>query len=311
MVLFIGSKGLGLRVLALLREMRPSSISGVLTIDDRSDTRTALHEISAFSSRHGLPLHVAKNRGESERIIAQLKPDLCVVAGWYWLIGAACIDAVPSGIIGIHFSPLPRYRGGSPLVWQIIRGESKAWASFFSLTPGMDDGPIWAQASVPIGVEDYISDVLTHLESATLEALRTLFPAILDGTARPVEQDHKLATYCAQRFPEDGNIDWARSASQVYNFIRAQSDPYPGAFTFFDDKLLRVWRANVYPNDYYGTPGQVAQLLPEGVVVVCGGDTAITLKTVEFGGTRQAAAAVIRSIKFRLGPHPKQPESAA
>jgi methionyl-tRNA formyltransferase len=299
-VLFLGSKQLGLRVLQEMHLLSPATLMGVVTIDDTTDTRTKFADFQVFAERHGVELRVAKNRKHSEQIIEELKPDLCLVVGWYWLISNAVLDTVPFGFIGIHNSLLPRFRGGSPLIWPIIRGEREVGFSFFSLAPGLDDGPIWAQGSVSVAEDDYISSVLKRLEEKAIDVLRDTYPRLLGCSIKPVEQNHELATYCAQRFPGDGNINWHEPARAVYNFIRAQSDPYPGAFTYLEGRELRIWKARLFRNPYLGTPGQVARRASDGVYVICGDDRAIILEEMESGGKRGQANDFIKSIKGRM-----------
>ncbi len=299
-VLFMGSKQLGLRVLKEVYSLAPNSLIGAVTIDDTNDTRTKYVEFKDFAQTQGFELHTAKNRNHSEQIVEALKPDLCLVVGWYWLIGDTTLAAVPFGFIGIHNSLLPKYRGGSPLIWPIIRGQREVGFSFFSFTLGMDEGNIWAQGSVTIEEHDYISSILEKLENKTIEVLRRSYLQILNGSVEPVEQNHELATYCAQRFPGDGNIDWCKPAQDIYNFIRAQSDPYPGAFTYFDGQEMKIWRARIFEKPYIGTPGQVARITSDEAYVICGDDRAIILEEVEIGGERGRATDFIKTLTVRL-----------
>jgi methionyl-tRNA formyltransferase len=299
-VLFIGSKQLGLRVLQEIYLLSPATLIGVLTIDDTCDTRSKFTDFQAFAQSHGLELRIGKNRKNSEEIIEELKPDLCLVVGWYLLISKAALDSVPFGFIGIHNSLLPKFRGGSPLIWPIIKGEKEVGFSFFSFTPGMDDGPIWAQGSVSVAENDYVSSVLKKLENKTIDVLREVYPQVLSCSIKPVEQNHELATYCTQRFPSDGNINWNEHARDIYNFIRAQSDPYPGAFTYFEGRELKIWKARLFRHAYLGTPGQIARIASDGVYIVCGDDRAVILEEVEFGGKRGKANDFVKSIKGRM-----------
>ena len=299
-VLFLGSKQVGLRVLQEIFSLSPETLIGVITIDDTNDSRTKLNDFEAYARRNALELHVGKSRKDSERIIEELKPDLCMVVGWYWLISKRAIESVPFGFIGIHNSLLPKCRGGSPVVWSIIKGEPEVGVSFFSITPGVDDGPIWAQESVPVEEDDYISSVLEKLENKTIDILQGMYHQILNGNVEPVDQNHGAATYCAQRFPIDGNINWHESAQDVYNFIRAQSDPYPGAFTYLEGQELKIWRAKTFQNPYFGRPGQVARIDSKGVYVICGNDHAVILEEVELSRKRGKASDIIRSIRSRM-----------
>lgn len=299
-VLFLGSKRLGAAFLASLYRLAPGALIGAITIDDRNDGRTAFDEIAGYCEAHGIPLHVAGNRAHSEALIGELAPQLCMVSGWYWLIGSGALAAVPHGFIGSHFSLLPKYRGGSPLVWAMINGEPEAGVSFFSFVEGVDAGAIWAQERVAVGPDDYIGDVLARLEAVTLATLEAKYPAILHGQVQPVGQDHAAATFCAMRSSCDGEIYWRSPAADVYNFIRAQSDPYPGAFTWLDGMRLTIWRARRDSRIHYGTPGQVAMVTPEGVHVICGDHRAIIVEAVERDGLRGDAHKVLKSVSIRL-----------
>lgn len=299
-VLFIGSKRLGLRVLKEMHSLSPETLIGAVTIDDTMDTRGAIGDFKEYSNKHRLPLYVAGSRQHSEQIIAELKPDLCLLVSWYWLISTRTINAVPGGLIVMHNSLLPKYRGGSPLIWAIINDEKEVGFSFFSLTAGMDEGPILVQGSVVVEEHEYISDILEKLEEKTVEVLRNKYLLMLNGGIVPVEQQDTLATYCAQRFPCDGNIDWHMPAKDIYNFIRAQSSPYPGAFTYFEGQMLKLWKARPFKQKYYGTPGQVAKINADGAYLICGDNQAIILEEVELGGKRGGANEFITSIKTRM-----------
>ncbi len=299
-VLFIGSKQLGLRVLKEMHLLSPETLIGILTIDDSNDTRSVLADFQDFCKENELILFVAKNRKQSEDIVKKLKPDLCLVVGWYWLITNTVLESVPSGFIGVHNSLLPKYRGFAPLVWQIINNEKKVGFSLFSFTQGMDEGQVWAQGSVCVEEQDYISDIVEKLEEKTIQVFQTNYPKILNDEVQPIGQNHELATYCARRFPIDGNINWHTSAQDVYNFIRAQSDPYPGAFTYLDAHELKIWRARLFDKPYYGIPGQVARITSEGVYVICGNHRAVIIEEVEKAGKRDKANKFVKSIKDRM-----------
>lgn len=299
-VLFLGSKQLGLRVLQEMYSLSPTTLIGALTIDDSDDTRTKFAAFHALAQTHGIELRVGNNRKHAEEIILEMKPDFCLVAGWYWLITPATLKTVPLGFIGIHTSLLPKFRGGSPLIWAIINGEPEVGFSFFSFTPGMDDGPIWAQGTIAVEESDYISSVLQRLENKAIDVLRKIYPELLNRSIKPVEQNNELATYCVRRFPRDGDINWHKPARAVYNFIRAQSDPYPGAFTYLEGQKLTIWKATLSPERCLGVPGQVVRIASEGVYVVCGDDRALILEEVELGRKRGKANDLIRSVKGRM-----------
>ena len=299
-VLFIGSKQLGFEVLKEIVSIKPESVVGIITFDDRNDTRSVFDNFVNFSKEQNLNLMIAENRRHSEQLVREINPDLCLVVGWYWIIGNEALNTVKNGFIGIHNSLLPKYRGSSPLIWTMINGEPEAGFSLFSLTEKMDEGDIWASGTVPIEKSDSVSDVLKKLEIKTLETIRSIYPKILEGTATAIRQNHAEATYCSPRFDFDGSIDWNKSSQEIYDFIRAQTYPYPGAFTYLNGEKIIIWKAKLNDVTYYGTTGQVARIDENGVYVICGNQQSIILEIVEIKNEKSKAEKVIRSVKSRF-----------
>lgn len=297
----MGSKKLGLECLKQIYKSDPKKLIAIITIDDSNDLRSNYSEIQAFGLEYKIPVYTAKNRLDSEKMIRKIKPDLCLVVGWYWLLTKEILDFLPYGAIGLHASLLPKERGGAPLVWAMINGKEKAGVSLFAFDEGMDSGRIYGQEEVEIKPEDYISDVLEKVEKMSLKLIKKNYIQLLRGTPTFWEQDHKDATYCAQRNQAHGKIDWTKPAREVYNFIRAQSRPYPGAFSIFKEKKLIIWQARPLDMVYYGHPGQIVQIKPEGVYIVCGDQKPLLIQTVQLeSGSDQKASEVIDSIKHQL-----------
>lgn len=282
-VLFIGSKHLGLATLRLLVSAAADRVAGVVTFDDGRDTRSALADIRTLAESAALPLLISEKATDLAAFAASLAPDLALVVGWYRVLPATLLKSFPRGAYGVHFSPLPRYRGGSPLVWQIINGERQLGISLFRFTAGMDDGPLLLQDSVPIGPDDHVGDVLARAERRTLELLDGNLAAFLENRLEAREQNHDQATFCVMRRPEDGQIDWRQPARRVYDFIRAQSTPYPGAFSYLDQCKVTLWRARPLPALVFGQPGQVTGFFADGPAVVCGDNSALLVTCIQVG----------------------------
>ncbi|HET8633637.1 MAG TPA: methionyl-tRNA formyltransferase [Gemmatimonadales bacterium] len=303
-VLFLGSKRLGLRVLQTIVATRPESLVGVVTLRDDDDSRSVRPDFQRFCAEHRLTLHEVSRRSEADQVLVETSPDLCIVVGWYWLIGEEMRSRVPGGFVGIHNSLLPRYRGGAPLVWSLIRGDAEVGASIFTLSDGVDSGPIWAAVRVQVEPQEGIGSVLARLEDGVVATFRELYPRLLDGQASAQAQDVTAATYCCQRRPEDGQIDWSWPAAAIHNFIRAQSEPYPGAFTMLGSRPLHIWRAEPTSEVWLGVPGQVARIIDDTVLVVCGDSRCLALRVVSQDGIRSAASQLIRSVRARFPQHP-------
>lgn len=299
--LYLGSKEIGLACLSALVEVDRRALGAVATIDDAGDARSALPGFRELCEREGLPLEVVTPRS-LEPVLDALRPRVVIVVGWYWRIAERLLRKVPLGFVGVHASLLPRYRGGSPLVWAVINGEKEAGVTLFRLSEELDAGDYVDQVSFPIRDDDYIADVLRAASAAAVSLLKAHFADILSGRVTWKRQPAEPVSYCAARRPEDGRIDWGKSAREVYNFVRAQSRPYPGAFTAIGGRKLTVWRARPVDVPVYGTPGQVAFVGTDGVWVACGGGTALEILEVqEEGGEPLPAARVLGSHRVRLG----------
>lgn len=281
-VLFIGSKQMGYHILKLMYSINPESIVGVMTLDDSLDGRSRFHEMKLFCSDNDIDFYIANNKKHSETIIQNLRPDICFVISWYWLISKEILNLVPMGFLGIHNSLLPKYKGSSPLVWSIINGERYVGSSLFSFTEGMDEGKIWYQCRIELKFHHYIDDILKLIEKGMLQFFKESYLLILEGGLKPHSQDPSEATYSSRRIPEDGKINFNKSSLQIYNFIRAQSFPYPGAFIDHKGKKLIVLKSLPKDRTYYGTSGQVAKIDNEGVWIICGDSKAIVLKEMNY-----------------------------
>ena len=291
-VLFIGSKASGYRVLRIMHELSTGKLVGCVTCDDSDDVRSELDTISSYCGSHGIPLDILKGKCDLAEPVRKYKPDLCIVMGWYHIIPEELINEVKGGFIGIHNSLLPAHRGFAPVVWTMIAGEKKAGFSVFSFDKGMDTGDIWFQQEVPISDDDYISDVLERLEEKTEDFFREHYTEMLEGKLRPHEQSAEGTSYGAMRTPEDGIIDWSRDSETVRNFIRAQSHPYPGAYTFLKGEKITIWHADLFPYPIQGSPGQIGMFDPEdgSAVIICGNSTGLKIKGL-----------TAKSLKDRLG----------
>lgn len=212
------------------------------------------------------------NDDENIQLINKIKPDYIFVIGLSQLIKDRILNAATRGVIGFHPTGLPKFRGRAAIVWQILLGVEKSKATLFFIDEGADSGDIIAQEEYIISSTDYALDVSKKCN----EALFRMLPGVLDGlinnSIEAKKQDDCEATYLLKRAPEDGLIDWNKSAEKIQRLIRATSKPYPGAFTFYkgNEKIV-IWRADYLENiKYFGIPGQIAAITTEYIDVVCG-----------------------------------------
>ena len=299
-VTFIGSKHLGITSLKQIYSLAPDKLHSVITIDDSNDVRCKLDDFVEFSKRTGTKLYILPNPLELEHIIMEDLPDICIIVGWYWIIKKDLLELVPNGFLGIHASLLPEYRGSAPLVWPIIKGDKESGVSLFYLDETMDAGDIIAQKRFNIENDDTIAEVMEKANSIIFELLNRNYPLILEGRAPRNPQNHDDAIYCSQRKPEDGRLDWNASNIEIHNAVRAQTHPYPGAHCYTEDnEKLYIWKSKLFPKQYYGIPGLVAQVSNNYVVVTCG-KGAICLCVVQLDGSTPKIASEVLKYGMRL-----------
>jgi len=179
-----------------------------------------------------------------EQIIKKLNLDLILVLGWYYMIPKSTRNLTKYGTWGIHASLLPKYAGGAPLNWAIINGENETGVTLFRMEDGVDDGDIIAQKSFTIEYEDAIKEVYEKATIASKDILKNVLTNIED--IKPIPQNKVEIEIYPQRSPKDGEIDLTKSSEEIYNFIRAQSSPYPGAFIkTVDNKKIIIEKARI------------------------------------------------------------------
>jgi methionyl-tRNA formyltransferase len=254
-IVFFGASDLGYQCCERLLEMG-EDVVGIFTIPQefrisysstpvRNVTYRSFHELG---ERFGVPVVEVTGRMGDEMYLDALRawqPEFGLVIGWYYMVPRRMREIFPLGVAGIHASLLPRYRGGAPLVWAIIRGETRTGVSLFYFDDGVDTGDLIAQKAFEIAPDDTIRTVYEKATSASLEVVEEFVPLVRAGTAPRIQQNEGDATVFPQRKPEDGLIDWSRSAEEIRDFIRAQTRPYPGAFTYIEGKKVTIWDADV------------------------------------------------------------------
>lgn len=301
-VLFLGSKELGLQVFGHILGVAKNNVIAFVTIDDSTDSRSRLDDIKGFCLENEKPVEVVSNSAELEKMIDYYEPDICFVVCWYFILPQSLLRKVPRGFVGVHNSLLPAYRGWAPLVWQMINGEKKASFSVFSFASGVDEGDIWHQESVEITDRDYICDVLAKIENRVLAFIDNHFMDMLIGRLSPAPQSTSNISYACKRTPEDGEINWKENSKKIYDFIRAQSKPYPGAFTRYNEDKVVIWRSEIFPYPIYGIPGQIGMIdkKKKEIVVVCGDKSGLVVEEVEIHGQIWTAADYIKTLKYKF-----------
>jgi methionyl-tRNA formyltransferase len=214
--------------------------------------------------------------------LAELNPVLTVLVAYGEYVAPALLDLPRNGSINVHPSLLPRWRGSTPIQSAILAGDDETGVTIIKMDRGLDTGPILAQRHVPIGLEETHPQLAARLAQLGAELLAETIPAWLRGEIVPQPQDDLLATLTRTLKREDGLIDWTRPAEEIARRIRALQ-PWPGTYTYWNGKLLKVLHARPARSQYEGLPGSVRRT-PEGSLLIGSGEGALQLLDVQLEG---------------------------
>jgi len=299
MINLLISKELGFQTLLKVSERFKTKDIKVLTIDDSRDKRTKLKEISNFCKEKNINICFSSSKRQTHDFLVDNSTNITLVACWYQLIPEKTLVELKKPIIGVHNSLLPKFRGGSPLVWTILTGEDFFGYSVFEITKGMDDGGIYLQEDFKL-LSDYdISHCIDTINKSFLSKINFLLSEIILGS-QPEKQANDNISYCAQRLPQDGLIDWKKSNSEIHNFIRSQSCPYPGAFSYLNNEKIILEKSQILDENCYGTPGQIFKIDDSGMRIVCNNNTTLLVKKIRVADKFYKPCEYLKTIKHRF-----------
>ncbi len=244
-VVFMGTPQFALPALQTLIENY--SVVGVVTQPDRPRGRGRKPQpspVKKLAQQHRLPVLQPASLRDPEALaeLRNLRPDVIVVAAFGQILPTTVLDLPPAGCINVHASLLPRWRGAAPVAAAILAGDDTTGVTIMKMDAGLDTGPILSQRSLAITPQDTRESLTARLARLGADLLRDTLPDWLAGAIEPRPQDESLATYAPQIKKEQGHINWREPADDIARKVRAFY-PWPGAFTHWQDKPLKILRA--------------------------------------------------------------------
>jgi len=238
-------------------------ILAVITHKDNPEEEIWFRSVAKLARKYDIPVQTPDSMNTPDWIerIRSWAPDLIFSFYYRNMIHEEILKIPRLGAFNMHGSLLPKYRGRVPINWAILHGEKTTGVTLHHMVRRPDAGDIVDQEAVPIVPDDTAQEVFNKCVTAARLVLLRQIEALTTGTAPRRAQDESQATYFGGRKPEDGQIDWSQSAENIYNLIRAVTQPYPGAFTQGDGKKLFIWWARPL-KESGGTPGQVISVDP-------------------------------------------------
>lgn len=257
----------------------------------------------------GIPFfnEVGINKPEIISLLREVKADIAVSSNWLTLMGPEVLESFPMGVLNFHGGGLPRYRGNACPNWAIIEGEREAILTIHQMIPELDAGPIIIQRTFPLKAETLIGDFYSFAETEVPQMFLQAIEGLKNGSITPVPQPQNpdQIMRCYPRIPSDSFIDWNRDAQYLDRLVRASSEPYSGAYTYFKNKKLTIWRTRTdsFSCPSLSMPGQVIwRSESTGEVGVATGKGVLVLREIELlNETRTKATKVLKSNRDRLG----------
>ncbi len=302
--LFLGSRR-GYAVLKKLIETK-AQICGILCLVEDPHEEQFHPKVTRIAQESAIPIFYSTEvkSAEYKTIMQQVQPDIAFAIGWRYLITEEAYRIPSKGTLILHDSLLPKYRGFAPMNWAIINGENTTGVTLFYIADGVDSGPIVDQASTHIAINDTAKTVDERLIKLYEDLIIRNLPALQSGQAKSMPQDESHASYTCKRTPEDGEINWRNSALQIHNLVRAQTHPFPGAYTTLRGRKVFIWETELPTiQEYYvgNIPGRIVKKR-SGMIEILTGQGVLLVKRLQYAGEEeQDATHVAISVKDTFG----------
>ena len=259
-ITWIGNHEEGL--LAFRQTVKQNGINAFITLDEEAFAKRSAgtREYLNICEANNIPYYTVNTiKGDTAyEIISELKPDLLVVFGWSEILPERILDIPVIGTVGTHAALLPHNRGSAPINWALIHGEKKTGNTMMWLNKEVDAGTIVDQMEFPITLFDTCKTLYDRVAETNSVMLMKLIESLNKGTKPALPIENKTdEPILPRRRPKDGLINWQQSAKSIYDFIRALTHPYPGAFSILNSKKYLIWEASVLPVKSGKEPGTI------------------------------------------------------
>ena len=291
-IVFFGSSNFAVPSLKALKTSG-HKISCVVTQPDRKKGRglsvgaTLIKQLAEeFNLKTYQPENI--NIPEAIKFLKGLNPDLFVVIAYGQILSSDILNIPKALSVNLHASLLPKYRGAAPINWAVIKGEKTTGITVMKMAKEMDAGPIIQQKEIEISNLDTSVTLEDKLSPLAAQLLLTTLSSIEDNSYSLIPQDENKVSFSPKLKKEDGRIDWNKPASDIYNLIRGCIS-WPGAFTYYSDKLLKIYKARVSSQVLEfasSNPGEILEASKEGIAVFTGKGN-IIIEELQIEGKRR------------------------
>ncbi|HET7522111.1 MAG TPA: methionyl-tRNA formyltransferase [Bacillales bacterium] len=281
-------------------------VAAVVTQPDRPKGRKRQltpPPVKVEAQNHGIPVLQPEKIREPEPLekVFEYRPEIVVTAAFGQMLPKELLEFPAFGCVNVHASLLPEYRGGAPIHHAIIDGKRETGVTIMYMAEKMDAGDILMQSAVPIHEDDNVGTLHDKLSAAGAELLSEALQKLKAGHIEPVPQEEEKATFAPNITRKEERIDWAEGGEAVFNRIRGLN-PWPGAYTLYNGRVLKIWQAQKQANPKMEKPGTVIGVDGESFLVQCGDDIAVRVTELQPSGKkRMGAGAFLKGAGIEKG----------
>ena len=292
-IVFMGTPKFAVPVLEMLIEKY--GVDLVITQPDKKVGRKKVltaPPVKVIAEEKGIKVLQPEKISGDKDVLAELKelnPDIIITAAYGQLVPESILEIPKYKCINVHGSLLPKLRGGAPIQYSILEDHGKTGITIMYMVKKLDAGDMISKVEVDILDSDNYESLHDKLSIAGRDLLKETLPNIFTGNIAPEKQDDSLATFARNILREDEKIDWNKSAREIFNQIRAL-DPTPGAFTYLDENVLKIWNSEVVDLEENFSSKKVGTIIKQDkkhIYLLCGENTVLKVKELQISGKKR------------------------
>lgn len=288
-IVFMGTPDFSVPVLEALAGSKHQVI-GAITQPDKPKGRgrsIVMTPVKEKALELGIPVYqpVKVRDPEFVQVLKNLNPDIIVVVAFGQILPKQVLDVPAFGCVNIHASLLPRYRGAAPIQWAVIDGEKESGVTTMMMDEGLDTGDMLEKASVVLSPDETGGSLHDKLSAMGAELILSTLSKIEDGTITRTPQTDENTCYARMLKKSMGDIDWTMDAVSIERLIRGLN-PWPSAYTRWNQKTLKIWKAEALKDEYEGTCGEVVYRDKNAIYIKTGRGT-LSLKELQPEGKKR------------------------
>lgn len=252
--------------------------------------------------KHGIPVFQPRRVREPECVeeLRKYNADVCVVIAFGQILPKEILELTPYGCMNVHASLLPAYRGAAPIQWALISGEKVTGITTMQMDEGLDTGDMLLKVEVPITNEDTGETLHDKMAEAGAKLAVETLAQMEKGLLKPEKQGETTTPYAKMLKKEMGNIDWTKPADEIERLVRGMNS-WPSAYTKWENKVMKIWRAAVEEKDTQAAPGTIVNVTKDDFAVQTGKGLIVVKELQIPGKKRMDAGAFLRGYQIAEG----------